>query len=195
MDLVIIETLTASLDFEREGYTDKILGIIKIPKGDIVIEDRFYFEDFFHIKNDLSIDTPYNFASEIASSYNLALDMESSVYLMDLNFNVKNHSDWIEVFTVFFSIHLLKSQLNKKMYNLQSGFNINYTSQGFEEGDPQTRTMKFDLKTPLKFLKFFNSKSTIEIDDNMYKVNVSIRSVESLLDLIVSLEVCKNDHS
>ena len=97
LDTVIMETITGTLDFDRDGNTDKLLGLLKIPRGTIVIEDRFYLEDFFHIKNDLSIDTPFECIPEIVSSYSFTADMINSVYLMDMNVNVKNYTEWIEV--------------------------------------------------------------------------------------------------
>ncbi|XP_031778090.1 uncharacterized protein LOC100118388 isoform X3 [Nasonia vitripennis] len=165
LDAVIIETITSSIDFEREGSTDKVLAHLKLPQGKIVMEDRFYFEDFFHIKNDLSIDTPFHCASEIVSAYSLAVDMENFMYLMDMSLNVKNYTEWIE-----------------------SGFNVNYTYLGVEDQDLQLHTLKLDLKTPMSFLKFMNSQTMLEIDDNSYKANVDIKSVESSLNFSGFLE-------
>ncbi|XP_011501595.1 PREDICTED: uncharacterized protein LOC105365190 [Ceratosolen solmsi marchali] len=165
INAVIIEPITASLDFDREGYTDKILGILKLPQGTIIIDDSFYFEDFFNIKNDLSIDTPFKCGSEIISTFSFGANMENFNYLMDLSLNIKNNSEWIN-----------------------SGFYVNYTYQGLEEGDLQLHLLQFDLKTPVKFLKYMNSKSFLEIDENYYKTNISIQSVESSIDFVGSLE-------
>ncbi|XP_014226324.1 uncharacterized protein LOC106652091 isoform X2 [Trichogramma pretiosum] len=166
IDLVIVETLSASVDYERDGALDKVLAIVKLPVGNIVLEDRFTLEDFFHIKNELSIDTPFPSASEIVSLYNLDLDIDKSEYLMDLSFNIRNYSTWIE-----------------------SGFNINYTSRNSEDSEQQIHMLKFDMKTPLRFLLFLKSNSVIEIDENLYKANVSMRSVESLVDFLGSVEL------
>nr|QGV11544.1 Vg4 [Tetrastichus brontispae] len=165
LDTVIIDPIIGTIDFDREGYTDNILAMLRIPSGLIVLEDRFQLEDFFNIKNDLSIDTPFQCASEIVSVYSFIANMDTMVYLMDMSFNVKNHSEWIE-----------------------TGFNVNYTYQGMEEGDPLLYSLKLDMKTPIKFLKFVNSSTALEIDENFYKANISVKSVESSINLIGHLE-------
>lgn len=97
LNTVIAGAITGSLDLEQEGFTDKILGILKLPHGTITLEDRFYLEDFFHMRNDLSIDTPFDCASEISSGYNLSIDIENGSSLVDLNLDIKNYSDWLKV--------------------------------------------------------------------------------------------------
>lgn len=97
LNTVVIDPITGTLDFDREGYTDKVLAMLRIPSGLIVLEDRFYLEDFFNIKNDLSIDTPFQCASEIVSAYSFSANMDTMIYLMDMSFNVKNYSEWVEV--------------------------------------------------------------------------------------------------
>ncbi|XP_058800590.1 uncharacterized protein LOC131669586 [Phymastichus coffea] len=169
LNLVIINPIVGTLDFDREGYTDKVLVILRLPSGVIVLEDRFYLEDFFNIKNDLSIETPFQCASEIISAYSFSANMDTMNYLMDISFKIMNHTEWIE-----------------------SGLNFNYTYQCLEDGDPQLHSLKLELTTPLHFLKFVNSNTALEIDDNFYKTNISVQSVETSINFIGHLEYDTN---
>lgn len=75
----------------------KILGSLKIPPGIIRFDDRFLIEDFFNMRNDLRVDTPFNFASEITSTYIFNINSDEGVYILATDLRIKNQSNWIEV--------------------------------------------------------------------------------------------------
>lgn len=85
------------LDINAEGYGYKTNGFLIIPPRQINFDDYFWMEDVFHIKNELYIDTPFNAAQEITSSYIFDIDMEKSIYLMQMDVNVKKNITWLKV--------------------------------------------------------------------------------------------------
>ncbi|KAL2717243.1 hypothetical protein V1478_012943 [Vespula squamosa] len=161
---VIMEPVMLKLDIDAEGYGYKTNGFLIIPPRQINFDDYFWMEDVFHIKNELYIDTPFNAAQEITSSYIFKIDMEKSIYLMQMDVNVKNNITWVK-----------------------SGLNVNYTYQE-EENDWKTHTIKFNITTPLKFLKSIDTKAVIDIDENLYKTNINLRTEDSIIDFLGSIE-------
>lgn len=97
MDFGFFKTIIGSLELNQEGNTDNIFGFLNFPYSDSVIEDNFYMEDLLQIKNDLSIDSPFAWASEIFSSYHCASDLDELLTKIDIVLNIKNYYEWIHV--------------------------------------------------------------------------------------------------
>ena len=154
------------MDIDKEGPSYKILGFLKIPQGRIALDDDFFLEDVFNMRNELAIETPFPWASEIKSLYVLNLNMENSIYLAQMDLNFFNRTHWTE-----------------------SGYIANYSYVEGEEDYSQIRTLTLKIKTPLRFLKYINTKTVYEIDENIYKARVSINSEDTRADLTGSLEM------
>lgn len=140
-----------------------------MPQGKITLDDRFVFRDVFTIKNELSVETPFVWASEITSVYVFNVDSENSIYLTELSLNYLNRSEWVE-----------------------SGYSANYSYFEGEEDDSQTHGVKFKVKTPLTFLKYIDTDTVYEVDENIYKSRISIRTEESRAEFGGSLELEEN---
>ncbi|XP_012252389.2 uncharacterized protein LOC105683963 [Athalia rosae] len=163
IDPAIFETVVGELDIDEEESTYKILGSLKIPPGIIRMDDRFFMEDIFTMKNDLKIDTPFDFASEITSTYLFNLNLDDHVYLVGTDLRLKNHSDWIEV-----------------------GYNVNYTSRSVD--DLSTEIFTFNVKTPLRFIAYVKGKIILEKDDGAYKSKVDLEGPNCRVNIDGSLE-------
>ncbi|XP_012534919.2 uncharacterized protein LOC105835859 [Monomorium pharaonis] len=158
--LAIIPNILAELDIDTEDDTYKILGIIQFPPEKIVIEDSFSMEDVFHIKNDLHIDLTFSNIREISSLYAFIVDMENLSYLMDMNINVKKKSNtWIE-----------------------TGFHGNYTYR-VNGKNRKAHFVKFDMKTPLEFLKTFHTNAVVAIEGNLYNGTLAIHGDQLILNV------------
>lgn len=53
-------------------------------------------QDYFNVKNTLKVDTPYAFMKIIKSRYSHTYE-PGRVYASELNFEVLNHTNWLEV--------------------------------------------------------------------------------------------------
>lgn len=104
----ILPNILGDLDIDTEGDTHKILSTIKLPFGNILIDDSFTMEDVFHIKNDLHIGLTFSKIREITSSYNFVIDLDDlTTYFMEMSVNVRKQTTWIEVaFLIYFGISL-----------------------------------------------------------------------------------------
>ncbi|KAI4492782.1 hypothetical protein M0804_002573 [Polistes exclamans] len=161
---IIMEPIKLQLDIDAEGYDYKMYGLMIIPPRKITFHDYFLLEDMFHIKNELNIKTPFNAAQEITSSYLFKVDMETSIYLMLMNVNVKNNDTWVK-----------------------SGLNVNYTYQE-EEDDWKTHMLKFNITTPLQLFKLIDTKVVVNINENLYKTNINLHTENSTIDFLGSFE-------
>ncbi|KAI4503203.1 hypothetical protein M0802_001425 [Mischocyttarus mexicanus] len=160
----IMEPAILNLDMDAEGYGYKTYGFLVIPPRKITFNDYFWIEDMTHITNELNIVTPYNAAQEITSSYMFNEDTEASIYSMLMNVNVKSNNTWIK-----------------------SGINVNYSYQE-EEDNLKTHILKFNITTPLEQFKLFDTRAVINIDENLYKTNINLRTENSTIDFLGSLE-------
>lgn len=97
-----MEDISGELDIDTEDDTYKILSTIKLPLGKIIIDDSFYMEDVFHIKNDLHVDLPFSNIKEITSLYAFAIDTENPAYFVEMSVNVRKNVTWIEVCNYIF---------------------------------------------------------------------------------------------
>lgn len=95
INAVIVAPITGVLDIDKEGPKYKIVSVLKLPEGRITLDDSFFMEDFFNIRNDLSMETPFKCASEINSVYIFRL--QDSKIVMQMDMNVYNYSSWVEV--------------------------------------------------------------------------------------------------
>lgn len=93
----VIDPIVGELDIDNEGSLYKVSSLLKLPQGKITLDDRFFMEDVFHMKNDLNIETPFLVVSEINSNYLFNVDEEHAIYLLQMDFNVKSNSTWVEV--------------------------------------------------------------------------------------------------
>ena len=95
LNAVILGPITGTLDIDKEGFKYNILNIFQLPQGRITIDDTFFMEDIFNIKNELNLETPFKCASEINSIYTFKI--QDSKVLVQMEMNVYNSSSWIEV--------------------------------------------------------------------------------------------------
>ncbi|XP_025989321.2 uncharacterized protein LOC105195312 [Solenopsis invicta] len=162
----VVADISAELDIDTEDDTYKILGILQFPPEKIVIDDNFFMEDMFHIKNDLHIDLTFSNIREITALNAFVVDMENLNYLMDMNVNVRTKANkWFE-----------------------TGFRGNYTHRG----NGKTRKIhfvKFDIKTPLEFLKDIRTDAIVAFEGNMHRSTLMIRGNQLILDAHGSIKV------
>lgn len=121
------------------------------------------------MKNELSLESPFPWMREISSIYVFKIDLENSVFLMESDLKVLNRTSWLE-----------------------SGLSANYSYVEGEEDDSQTHTVKLRVKTPLKFLKYVDTRTIYVVDGNVYKTRVSITTEDSRADLAGSVELGKS---
>ncbi|XP_031834655.2 apolipoprotein lipid transfer particle isoform X2 [Nomia melanderi] len=161
----IVEPVVAELDIDHEGPNYKIYGHLDCFSRRILLDDTFYLEDLFNMKNELSIVTPFAFANEIVCVNAFLMDMETPSCTMQLAVNIRRNEVWHE-----------------------SGMNLYYTYNESETDDSQTRFLKVDFKTPLKFLKYLNTNTVMVVDENFYKTTVKIHAPNAMIHLSGSLE-------
>ncbi|XP_046620371.1 uncharacterized protein LOC124305239 [Neodiprion virginianus] len=164
IDLALFETIVGDLDIEQNDPNFKVLGSLKIPSGTIRLDDRFRLDDYVNMKNELKIDTPFQSASEITSTYILSCDLINNDYFVATDLRVKNHANWME-----------------------AGYNVNYTNRGAAD-DLQTHDVMFRIKTPLKFVLYVDGKIYVEVDENLYKGKFDLSGNDFEIDLLGSYE-------
>ncbi|KZC12617.1 Vitellogenin, partial [Dufourea novaeangliae] len=161
----IVEPVLGELDIDHEGSLYKILGSLECFAKKITLDDRFYIEDLFNMRNELNVLTPFDFVTEIVCLNAFVVNIEVPSYTMQLTVNVRRKTTWYE-----------------------SGMDASYTYSEKETDDSQTHFLKLNIKTPLMFLVFLNTNTTLQVDENFYKAVVGIRAPNSVIDLQGSLE-------
>lgn len=120
------------------------------------------FKDYFTIKNSLKIDTPYRLKT-IKSRYNHLIEL-GSIYIVGLDLDLLD-GDWA-----------------------QFGILTNYTKTT-EEIDLKRHDLLIRLKTPLRHLKQVTLRGTIELEDTIYRGNVSAKTLDTDLSFAGTYEV------
>ncbi|XP_015173164.1 PREDICTED: uncharacterized protein LOC107064693 [Polistes dominula] len=159
---VIVEPVKLQIDFDlygRDIYS--VQGFLIIPPGQITFKDIFILDDMFYFKNDLHIKTPFNAAPEIFSTYILRVNMETSVHLMLMNFN----------------IHYNKTS------SITNEIMVNYTYNE-DEYDWKSHMLKCNIETGLEFFKKMDIKATVNTNINSYKSTINLRTENSVIDFL-----------
>ncbi|XP_076235875.1 apolipoprotein lipid transfer particle [Calliopsis andreniformis] len=161
----IFEPIVGELDIDNEGSIYKIFGTLECFQKKIIFDDMFQLEDLFNIRNELNVITPFSFANQIVFLNVFLIDLEESSYTMQIEVNVRQNVTWLE-----------------------TGVDVYYVYRESETDDSRTHSIKVNVKTPLKFLKFLHTNTTLEVDDNFHKGTVVIRAPNSSIDVFGSLE-------
>lgn len=161
----IVQPITVELDIDNEGPSYKVLGTVQYLQGKIIVDDTFNMVDLFNMRNELSIITPFKVANEIVCLNVFLVDMEQSSYTMQVAVNVRQNVTWLE-----------------------TGVDINYVYREGENDDSQTHYLKLNVKTPLDFLKFLHTNTTLDVEENFYKATVGVRAPNSAIEVLGSLE-------
>ncbi|KAG8042041.1 hypothetical protein G9C98_000032 [Cotesia typhae] len=136
--------------------------------GAITLNDRFVMEDFFDIKNTLEIKTPFTRASEVNSQYVFKVDMENSVYLLDMNLRInKNDSTTL----------------------IETGLRGNYSYMEHDEDDSKIHKLHIIFNTPTIFIGYVDAQGTLELDESTYKTSIAVKTNESKAEFVGSLEL------
>ncbi|XP_034189232.2 apolipoprotein lipid transfer particle [Osmia lignaria lignaria] len=165
MYLIILEDIIGELDIDNDGPTYKILGSLKYFQGTIVLDDTFWIQDFFNMKNELTIIVPFQVVNEITCLNSFVVDMEQSSYTMQMHVNVRRNATWYE-----------------------TGMDANYVYSESELDDSQTHRLRINIKTPMEFIRFLDTNTTLDIDENFYKAKIGIRGPNSSIELLGSIE-------
>ncbi|XP_053973970.1 uncharacterized protein LOC128873939 [Hylaeus volcanicus] len=161
----IMEPILGELDIDNDGPQYKIYGTARYFQGKIVLDDTFFIEDLFNMKNELNLITPFKLFNELVCLNVFVVDMEKIDYVMQFAVNVRQNKTWIE-----------------------TGLDVNYVCSESETDDSQTHFVKLNVKTPLTFLKFLNTSTTMNVDENFYKATVGIRAPDCAIDVVGSLK-------
>ena len=163
---VIVEPIKGELDVDSDGPTYKIAGGLQyLQKKKILLEDTFWMEDLFNMKNELNLIVPFELFNEIVCSNAFIMNMETLNYKMEAVVNVRRNATWYE-----------------------TGLVATYIYHESEVDDSQLHVLHLNVKTPIDSLKFINTNTSLDIDENFYRAKVGIRAPDSVIDLFGSLE-------
>jgi len=80
--------------------------------------------------------------------------------------------------------------MHKNLIIMQTGFHGNYTHLVHGDANEiKTHMVKFNIKTPLDFLKDFRTSVVLEIEGNLYNATVSFRGEELIIDVSGKIRV------
>ncbi|XP_026671389.1 uncharacterized protein LOC108627461 isoform X2 [Ceratina calcarata] len=164
--LAIIAPIAGELDVDKQGTTSKVAANVRYLQGTISLDDILYIEDLFNMKNELTITFPFQSVNEITCLNAFVVDMETSNYTMQAVVNVGR---------------------NGTLY--ETGVLINYVSTESELDDSHvTHSLRVNMKTPLEFIKFLDTNTSLEMDETFRKTRIEIRAPNSTITVHGSLE-------
>ncbi|XP_076760898.1 apolipoprotein lipid transfer particle [Xylocopa sonorina] len=163
----IFPPITAELDVDNEGPTYNLAGVLRYLNGRILLDDTFWIEDLFNMRNELTVLLPFESVSEIVCSNAFIVDLENSNYTIRAAVNVKRNATWHE-----------------------TGVLANYVCRESETDDSrQTHSLLFNVNTPLEFLKFLDTTTSMDVQRNSYyRTRIGIRAPNSKIDILGSVD-------
>ncbi|XP_076620317.1 apolipoprotein lipid transfer particle [Colletes latitarsis] len=161
---MIVEPITGELDIDHDGPHYKVFAIAKYFQGKIVLNDAFFIEDLFNMKNELNLIAPFKLFNELVCVNAFVADMENGDYTLQFAVNVRRQKSWTE-----------------------TGLDVKYVYRE-SETEAQTHIVAMNVKTPLEFIKFLDTNITLNVAENFYSAAVGIRAPSSAIDVLGVLE-------
>jgi hypothetical protein len=168
IDTIIWPSIEGSIDYEEIGYTTYIAGELKVPQGVITLRDHFYIEDYTNIKNNLKIITPFPNVKEIKSAHEHRIKFDS-YYIFGTNLHILNGEKWVK-----------------------TGYRINQTIST-DETDVKIYENYVDLMTPLELLPKVKLQLVIELEENLFRGNLTGKTMTTDASIAGVLEVSYKD--
>lgn len=134
-----------------------------LPQGVVKFKDFLYYPDLLTIKNTFEIDTPFEKLKEVKVIYHHTADLGAH-YINGIN------------------IEFLSLDERREL-----GFTSNLT-YSTDEAESRNYDIGIEVKIPSKILPKINLKGKVEIDDGVYRGNISVKTINSQISLGGSFE-------
>lgn len=165
LDTIVWPSISGNLDIEEDidGEDYIVTGNLILPFGTIEFRDQLYFPDYMNVQNSLRIVSPYPAAKEIELLYSHTVEF-GSYYISAMELFYKNDTRWIEL-----------------------GYNSNYTKQT-DDAELKTHEAHVHFLLPFETLPRLSFGSSLELEDNVMRANISGRTIDTYLSLAGTLE-------
>ncbi|KAF7992093.1 hypothetical protein HCN44_001418 [Aphidius gifuensis] len=170
INLAVIETVIGHLNINKDDVSYQISGILILPPGKILIDDKLIIKNLFDMKNVLQIKTPFSFASIVDSNYVFNFNKKDSIYFTTMEVNVLQISD------------------DNSTLLVGAGYTGNYSFVKADEDDSVVHHLQVSFKTPFEILEYLDGHGVLEVDENIYKSSIEIHTNNSNAEMSGSLE-------
>lgn len=162
VDTIVYPTIKGKMDFTSVDDYSFCYATIILPQGNVEIRNRFYFPDYLNLKNTLNVTTPFPVAQVLLSKFQFRSDLDSK-HLFGINLNFLNRTEWVE-----------------------TGLLVNYTDITKES---RVHDVQLEIVTPLKLMPFLNLRGVVELDDSIYRGNLTGKTLTTVAGIYGTLEV------
>lgn len=167
LDTVAWPTITGVLDIQEISDFYLIVGNVELPQGRVDLKNRLYYPDYVNVINVLDLKTPFSACPEIKTILEYHVDYINYHYFYDkIKVIINNRIDPPKV----------------------SGIELNYTKI-VDALKPRQHNVMLNLVTPLDVLPELVIIGHLELEENIYKGNISSKTPLTYLSLAASVEV------
>ncbi|KAL9926249.1 apolipoprotein lipid transfer particle isoform 1-T7 [Glossina fuscipes fuscipes] len=165
IDTVVWPTIHGKVDMQEIMDYYLIMGNIQLPQGQIEFKDRLFFPDYVTVLNVLTINTPFAAAPQLKS----IIEYHTDIYFKHLYEKIQ-----------FVVTDLVQSPS-------VMGIEFNYTK--IEDSvKPKEHEIKINIKTPFSVLPEIAIWGSLELEENIYRGNISSRTINTFISLATSVE-------
>ncbi len=155
--------IEGAIDVDEIGDVVVGSGNLVLPQGVVKFKDFLYYPDFLTIKNTFEIDTPYAQLKEMRVIYHHTADIGAH-YINGINIEFLSMAERREI-----------------------GFATNLT-YSTDEAEQRNYDIGIEVKLPSKILPKIDVKGNVEIDDGVYRGNISVKTINSQISLAGNFE-------
>lgn len=146
LDTIVYPTIKGKMDFSTVEDYYFCYATLVLPQGNVEIRDRVFMPDYLTIKNTLNITTPFPNLKVILSKFQLRTDLESK-YIFGISLDFLNRTNWVE-----------------------NGVLVDYSNTVRES---RVHDMQLEIKTPLRLMPFLNLRGIVELEEGIYRGNLT----------------------
>ncbi|XP_037927466.1 apolipophorins [Teleopsis dalmanni] len=169
LDTLIWPTINGVVDIQEVLDIYILVSTIDLPQGRIDLKNRLYFPDYINVLNVLNVKTPFPVANEIKGTVEYRVNLDFTSFYEKVGVIVSNDMNELK----------------------EGGFVVNYTKAD-NTLKPKEHNIYLKLKTPYALLPQIDITGRFEVDDNIYRGNVTSITQETTLSLGASIEAEEN---
>nr|XP_013118557.1 unnamed protein product [Stomoxys calcitrans] len=169
VDPLIMDSLHGGLDVQEVLDFYLLVGHVQWPEGRIDVKDRLYYPDYVNALNVLTVKTPFEAAKEVKSIVEYRVDINQWAFYEKVKFVLHDNTNEPKVTSV----------------------EVDY-KKVVDSVKPNEHSVQINVKTPLITLAEMNVWGKIQLEDNVYRGNISSRTPNTFVSLAAALEFEEN---
>ncbi|XP_005177435.1 apolipophorins [Musca domestica] len=166
VDPVVFDSLHGGVDIQEVLDFYLVVGHVQWPEGRIDFKDRLYYPDYVNALNVFTLNTPFDAVREFKSIVQYSFDLNQFTFSENVKFVLRDSSSEPKVTSVQVEYKKLVDSVK-----------------------PNEHTVQIVVKTPLMMLSEMSVSGKLQLEENVYRGNLTSHTPSTFVTLAAALEI------